>query len=197
MQSVGSVRPAPAPSSKVAGEMLNVLSAFGGGDKKLRALLEKIEETQKYNEGVIEQAQAARSEAIQQQRTARVLVDEAKQIKDEADAAKSAFERLSEQTTLDLDAQRQEITVRGTTLDRELAAFEAKVNRENGEAVLRRVDLDKRQSYVEGRESRMASAIETFRGHVDDIKNAYSRMSELNTAVSRLNDWITHKEGRV
>lgn len=194
MQTVGSVRPAPAPSSKVAGEMLNVLSAFGGGDKKLREILEKIEETQKYNENVIEQAQSARSEAIREQKTARALVDEAKQIKDEADAAKSTLDHLSEQTTLALDTQRQEITVRGTTLDRELAAFEAKVIRETDEAESKRRLLDDQQGRVERHESQIKTMTEAFHGHVSAIADAHSLFGELQAAVIRLDDWIRSTE---
>lgn len=194
MQIVGSVRPTPSPSSKIAGEMLNVLSAFGGGDKKLRALLEKIEENQKYNENVIEQAQAARSDAIHQQRTAQVTIDSANRLKSETDFARKTFEDNRNKEKQDIETHTRDIIVRENVLQREIAAFETRVKQQIKEGDARLRELEKHQGYVERRESQITAMTEAFREHVQAITSAYSRVGELRAAVNGLDEWIRSTE---
>lgn len=187
---VGAVRPTPSPSSKVAGEMLNIFAIFGGGDQKLRDLIQEMQEVQEHNEQVIEQAQAARTEAIAQQRKAVTLFDEAKQIKGEADTAKEAFEHTTKQVTSNLEEKHRVLATRERNLAREAVAHEARVKRDDEHATSIRLNLDKRQGYVQGAEARMASKTEDFRKHIASIQDAHSRMSGLQTAVNGLHEWI-------
>ncbi len=121
LQKVGALHTVPRPSATVATEALNLLSALGGGDKKVRKELEEMRDVQTHNERVFKDAKAVLTEVTK----AQTKLDE-----ETAQQTRHNMQTRSELTTrtANLGAREQRLDAKVSRSERESADHVSALN---------------------------------------------------------------------
>lgn len=181
---LGSVQGTGSPSSKTVSETLALLQVVGGGEKGVKALLEKVLMTQKHNEQIMDEARTAKKEAEQSITESVHASVEAKRLIAEATLAR---EKLSEDNKISVNAFTQrsnDLEDREKALVDQKTAFDEKMKKATGVLDQEKANLIARTVTMVKREAECTEKLTAL----NEVKDKFARIgTSLTDAVNSAN----------